>query len=144
MASIREIPSPLTIFILCMELLTRKIDMAIDYNLWKPVFLHMAPRSLTCSMGTILSSLLRRQHAVVIPSLTYLMSSIASQDKNQLPKIKNFFSKNCSSQDKNIVLSSFNMHEGTYFGKYLSFPIFTEWTNKHHFQFIFDNFKTPA
>lgn len=66
----------------------------------------------------------------------------ASSQKINFDKSKIFFSKNCTQSDKNFVLSSFNMREGTIFGKYLVFPIFTKRRSKQDFQFLIGNFKS--
>lgn len=48
-------------------------------------------------------------------------------------KSKIFFSRNCTTPDKQFMLHSFSMTEDRHFGRYLGFPIFQPRPTKNNF-----------
>ena len=136
-------PLSLYLFILCMEMLTRSIERAVDYNQQSPITLSRScPRisHLLFTDDIILTSKLTTTSCHSIIDTLIYFTNLAKQKIN-FHKSKIFFSKNCSPSHKEFVLSSFNMSEGKSFGRYLGFPIFLKRPMQRDFQFFLDNFK---
>lgn len=126
-----------------MELLSRSINIAVDHNHWLPITLNKkAPpiSHLFFADDIILASKITTNSChTIIDHLNHFTT--LSGHRINFAKSKIFFSKNCSQHTKSFILGSFNMVEGTHFGKYLGFPIFTSKPSKNDFQYIIDSFK---
>lgn len=124
-------------------MLLRNINMAINYNRWKPISLN--PKSLLISHlffadDIILASKITTTSRHTIIDQLDQFTHISGQKIN-FEKSKVFFSKYVKSADKVFVLTFFNMMEDKSFEKYLGFPIFSTKPTKQDFQFIVDNLK---
>lgn len=131
------------LFILCMEMFSRSISIAVDHNIWHPITVHKrAPpiSHLFFADDIILASkIITDSCHTIIDHLDHFTK--LSGQKINFAKSKVFFSKNCSQIDKFFILNSFNMVEGIHFGKYLGFSLFTSKPTKRDFQFILDDLK---
>lgn len=131
------------LFILCLEMLSRSINTAVDYRSWQSISL--------ASRCPLISHLFFAYDIILTAKITPLTCNSIIDTLNHFTahsgqninfhKSKIFFSKNCSTTTKPSVLHLFHMHEGKTFGKYLGFPIFVKQPSKSDFQFLLDNFK---
>lgn len=123
------------LFILCLEMLTRKIHSDVDYRHWHPIKLsNNGPQISHLFFAddiTLISKLNTKSIHSITDTLTVFTN--ASGQSINYNKSKVFFSHNVTPGDKDFVLYSFNMKEGTHFGKYLRFLIFTQHTHKVKF-----------
>lgn len=139
----QEDPLSPYLFILGLEMFSRKINTTVDYCAWQPISL--------ATRGPLMSHLFFADNIILTAKVTPLTYESIIDTLNHFTthsyqtinfhKSKIFFSKNCSTTTKTSVLNLFHINEGKTFGRYLGFLIFVKKPSKSDFQFLLDNFK---
>lgn len=118
-------------------MLSRKIHAEMDYRKWHPIKLSRQgpPIShLIFANDITLTSKLTTQSINSIIDILNLFTKASGQTINYT-KSKKFFSKNASMEDKDNVLNSFHMREGSNFKKYLGYLTSKKITIKENVKF---------
>lgn len=132
------------IFILCMERLSRRIDIAVDHLLWTPIVTY--PRGILISHlffadDIILCGEINDSTCMAISTAMSQFGVISGQKINY-SKSKIFFSDNTPTAKKILACTNLHLSKGSSFGKYLGFPMSTRLA-KSDYQVLVDTFKAP-
>lgn len=132
------------IFIMCMELLSRRINHEFDLLNWTSIS--------TCPKGpkishfffaddlTLFARADDKNCQTIINTLNNF--SIYSRQKVNISKSKVIFSHNCSLVKRDTLASKLQIQAKMFFWKYLGFPIFHQKPHAKDFTFILDNLNT--
>lgn len=113
-----------------MEMLSCKIYIEVDYQKWQPIKLSRQGPQISHLLFVDDITLISKNTTNSINAINYtlkLFTKVSGLTINYT-KSKIFFSKNNSTVDRETVIHSFQMTEGSTFGKYLGYPIFTKKT----------------
>lgn len=131
------------LFIIFLEMFSRRINTSVDYRNWSPVSLGQQGPQLShlCFADDIIltSKITAKSCQAMVTTLTQFTnhsSQIINFDKSKI-----LFCKNCSSNIRNTILQWFHITEGKTFWNYLGFSIFSSQPTKMDYQFLIENFK---
>lgn len=136
----KEDPHSPYLFILCMELLSRRIDYEVNTLTWNPIAINRKFPKIThlfFADDLTLFAQANQKNCDTIKRTLDSFSKFSSQKINKA-KSKVLFSRNCSSHTINNLASQLNNQARDTFGKFLGFPTFHKNPTKAEFRFILD------